>query len=202
MQPDFSSTAPIETHPWQPFIPQGARVLIMGTFPPQPKRWSMDFYYPNRTNDFWPMMGLLFFGNRNALCKPGGRDFDLDAIRRLLSEKGIALSDTGHRIRRLAGNASDKFLEIVEPVALDSLLERMPCCNTIATTGEKAASVVAALTATEAPRMGHCIECPDRNLTIWRMPSTSRAYPLSLEKKAEFYAEMFASAGLLAKPRP
>ncbi|GFI38574.1 hypothetical protein IMSAGC016_00339 [Muribaculaceae bacterium] len=24
----------IESHPWQPFIPDGAKVLIMGTFPP------------------------------------------------------------------------------------------------------------------------------------------------------------------------
>ena len=42
----------IEEHPWEPYIPDGAKVLVMGTFPPQAKRWSMDFYYPNRTNDF------------------------------------------------------------------------------------------------------------------------------------------------------
>ena len=40
--------APLERHPWEPFIPEGAKVLIMGTFPPGPHRWSMDFYYPKR----------------------------------------------------------------------------------------------------------------------------------------------------------
>ena len=185
----------LETHPWAPVIPEGARVLVMGTFPPQRKRWSMDFYYPNRTNDFWYMMGLIFMGDRSALLRSGSRDFDLDRIKTLLRDKGIALNDTGRRIRRLRGNASDKFLEIVEPVDLDALLARMPECHTVATTGEKAAGVVASLTATDVPRMGE--EVTDaRGLHIWRMPSTSRAYPLKLELKAAHYARLFRSAGI------
>lgn len=185
----------LETHPWAPFIPEGARVLVMGTFPPQRKRWSMDFYYPNRTNDFWYMMGLIFMGDRSALLRPGSRDFDLDRIKAMLCDKGIALNDTGRRIRRLRGNASDKFLEIVEPVDLDALLARMPECHTVATTGEKAAGVVASLTATDVPRMGE--EVTDaRGLHIWRMPSTSRAYPLKLELKAAHYERLFRSAGI------
>ena len=90
----------LETHPWQPFVPENARVLVMGTFPPQPKRWSMDFYYPNRTNDFWPLMALIFRGDRHALDSADGKGYDLQAIKALLCEKGIALSDTGHKVRR------------------------------------------------------------------------------------------------------
>ncbi len=188
---------PIETHPWEPFIPEGAKILIMGTFPPQSKRWAMDFYYPNRTNDFWPMMALIFFGNRDALRLPASKDFDLGAIKALLTEKRIALNDTGFRVRRLMGNASDKFLEIVEPVRLDELLARMPECHTVATTGEKAAGVIASLTDTPLPSMGQMVAAPDRALEIWRMPSTSRAYPLPLEKKADYYRDMFHHAGIL-----
>lgn len=186
----------IETHPWEPYMPPNAKVLIMGTFPPQRKRWSMDFYYPNRTNDFWYMAGLLFFGDRFALVEPAAKAFDLDAIRRLLDEKGIALHDTCHRIRRLKGNASDKYLEVVEPVALDSLLGKMPCCHTVATTGEKAAGIVAQLTDTPLPRMGESLT-DAKGLHIWRMPSTSRAFPMKLEKKAEYYERMFRAAGVL-----
>ncbi len=195
MQGPFIENNEIETHPWEPFVPEGARVLIMGTFPPQPKRWAMEFYYPNPTNDFWPMMGLIFFGDRKALFNPSTRSYDLEAIKRLLCDKGIALSDTGYRVRRLAGNASDKFLEIIEPVNLDSLLARMPECRTIATTGEKAAGVAAALTSTTVPPMGGCVTAAD-GLKLWRMPSTSRAYPLRLEKKAEHYARLFESLGM------
>lgn len=187
----------LEAHPFEPYIPDNARVLIMGTFPPQPKRWSMDFYYPNRTNDFWYMMGLIFFGDRNALLVPGTKDFDLDKIKALLNDKGIALNDTGRKVRRLMGNASDKFLEIVEPVPLQELLDRMPDCRAIATTGEKAAGVIAEITGTPAPRMGEMTPGPD-GIQIWRMPSTSRAYPLKLEKKADYYRRLFEAAGILS----
>lgn len=192
MQPDQID---IEVHPWQPFVPHHARVLIMGTFPPQPKRWSMDFYYPNRNNDFWPMMGLLFYNDRDALRMTGSRDFNVDAIRRLLEEKGIAMNDTARKARRLMGNASDKFLEIVEPVPLYDLLALMPECRTIATTGEKAASIIAEITSTDIPKMGEYVTTGD-GIDVWRMPSTSRAYPMKLEKKAEYYGRMLKNAGV------
>lgn len=193
---ETSENIELEVHPWPPFIPEHAKVLIMGTFPPGRHRWSMDFYYPNRTNDFWYMMGLIFFGDRTALLKPGTKDFDLEAIRSLLTEHGIALNDTGRKVRRLKGNASDKFLDIVEPVPLYDLLKEMPECKNIATTGEKAAGIIAMLTDTEVPKLGTKVES-NEGLAIWRMPSTSRAYPLKLEKKAVFYTEMFRSAGVL-----
>ncbi len=180
----------IETHPWPPFIPPHAKVLIMGTFPPGKHRWSMDFYYPNRTNDFWKVCGLIFYGSKDALLNPDGRSYNLPEIKNMLTDKGIALNDTGRRIKRLKGNASDKYLEIVEPVDLHALLERMPECRDVATTGEKAAAVVAQITATPVPAMGACVPGPD-GLRIWRMPSTSRAFPMSVEKKAEFYRALF-----------
>lgn len=186
----------LETHPWEPFIPEGAKVLIMGTFPPQAKRWSMDFYYPNRTNDFWKICGLIFLGDKDALYLPGEKKFDVDAIRELMTEKGIALNDTARRVRRLKGNASDKYLEIVEPVPLYDLLARMPQCRAVATTGEKAAGVIAEITGTPLPKMGEMVTAPD-GLEIWRMPSTSRAYPLAVEKKAEYYATLFHHLGIL-----
>lgn len=185
-----------ESHPWEPFIPEGAKVLILGTFPPGRHRWSMDFYYPNRTNDFWFMMGLLFLGDREALYDRTARRFDLEAIRSLMTEKHIALNDTARKIRRLKRNASDKYLEIVEPVPLYDLLREMPDCHTIVTTGEKAAGVIASLTRTEVPRKGAMVTGAD-GLEIWRMPSTSRAYPLPLAEKAACYATVFRHAGIL-----
>lgn len=193
---DNQEFLPIEEHPWEPFIPDGARILIMGTFPPGSHRWSMDFYYPNPTNDFWKIMGLIFLGNPDALRDTTGKRYDIDAVKALMTEKHIALNDTARKVRRLKGNASDKFLEIIEPVPLFELLERMPECHAVATTGEKAAGVVAELTGTPVPSMGQVIEGPD-GLSIFRMPSTSRAYPLAVQKKAEYYAEMFRRCGIL-----
>ncbi|MDE7153233.1 MAG: uracil-DNA glycosylase family protein [Muribaculaceae bacterium] len=176
-----------EQHPWEPFIPENARILIMGTFPPGSHRWSMDFYYPNRTNDFWYMMGLIYFGSRDALLRPGTKDFDLDKIKSLLRREGIAMSDTVKVANRLKNNASDKFLEVVEPNDLHALLQRMPKCRTVITTGEKAAQIAAEQLGTDAPLMGHK-SVSDNGIELWRCPSTSRAYPLPLAKKAEAYA--------------
>ncbi|MDE6217763.1 MAG: uracil-DNA glycosylase family protein [Muribaculaceae bacterium] len=189
------SDSPLETHPWPPYIPDGAKVLIMGTFPPQEKRWAMNFYYPNKTNDFWKIMGIIFHSDPNALYDPESGRYNLEKIKALLDANHIALHDTGHIVRRLKGNASDKFLEIVEPTDIRKLLDRMPECNTIATTGEKAARVVADLTGTDVPAMGRMVTSPD-GLRIWRMPSTSRAYPLKAELKAAHYAEMFHQLGI------
>lgn len=190
----------IESHPWPPFIPDGARIMILGTFPPGSHRWSMDFYYPNRTNDFWRICGLLFMGNPDALYIKGERRFDEAAIRELMTERRIALGDTARKVRRLKGNASDKFLEILTPIPFADVLDMMPDCHTLATTGEKAASVIADISGTSVPKMGEMVQVENfagRNLDIWRMPSTSRAFPMRLEQKAGYYKRLFCSAGVL-----
>lgn len=156
----------------------------------------MDFYYPNPTNDFWRIMGLIFLGDAQALYLPEQKRFDLDAVKSLMTEKRIAMNDTARRVRRLAGNASDKFLEIVEPVPLRDLLAEMPECRAVATTGQKAAEVIAELTSTPVPRMGEAVQDAE-GLSIWRMPSTSRAYPMRLAEKAEYYARMMRAVGIL-----
>jgi len=186
----------IETHPWEPFIPEGAKILILGTFPPQQKRWSMDFYYPNRTNDFWKICGLLFLNNPEALYDNIHKCYKLQEIRELMTKHHIALNDTARKVKRLRGNASDKYLEILEPVPLFELLNHLPECKTVASTGEKAASVIAEITGTSVPKMGEMIKT-DIGLEIWRMPSTSRAYPMAVEKKAEYYGRMFRHIGIL-----
>jgi hypothetical protein len=39
----------------------------------------------------------------------------------------------------------------------------------------------------------------DRQMYLYRMPSSSRAYPLSIEKKAEVYRLMLNELGFLSK---
>ena len=184
----------IERHPWPPFVPAGARYLFLGTFPPQEHRWSMPFFYPNRTNDFWRIMGLIFLGNRDALWDAEQGRFNLDAIKSLLNREHIGLWDTGMAVRRLKGNASDKFLEIVEPIDLATLLDENPTISHIITTGEKATGVIAVQAGVEMPSIGAPVACRVgcHAITLWRMPSSSRAYPLSLDKKAEAYKKIFS----------
>lgn len=184
-----------EIHPFPPFIPDSPRILILGTFPPKSKRWAFEFYYPNPTNDMWRVMGLVFFGNKNYFYDAENRIFRLNSIKKFLNDERIALSDTGVEVVRLKGNASDKFLDIRRPIDLHSFFDGYPTLAGLVTTGEKAASVVAELTGTEVPKMGEsiCFEYDGRKIRHFRMPSTSRAYPLALEKKAAMYATVFAA---------
>lgn len=47
----------VEWHPLKPFLPKRGEILFLGSFPPQRKRWCMDFYYPNFINDHWRIRG-------------------------------------------------------------------------------------------------------------------------------------------------
>ena len=184
---------PIERHPWPPYVPDGARYLFLGTFPPQPVRWSMPFFYPNRSNDYWRVMGLIFMNDREALWLKDEKRFDLEAIKALLDREHIALWDTGMAVRRLKGNASEKYLEIVEPIDLGRLMDGHPTITTVVTTGEKATGVIAAQAGVGVPAIGDPVDCMvgGHPFKLWRMPSTSRAYPLALEKKVEAYRKVF-----------
>lgn len=184
---------PIEKHPLCPFLPGGAKVLMLGSFPPKRERWSMDFFYPNRQNDMWKMIGYLFFGDRDYFIVEGEKRFDKQRIEEFCKHIGIALYDTASEVKRLKDNASDKFLEIVTPTDISALLEMIPKCTAIVATGQKATDVIVDKFDCLEPKIGGMteIEISERVIHFWRMPSTSRAYPLALEKKAEFYMKMF-----------
>lgn len=190
---------PIENHPLQPFLPANARLLMMGSFPPQKKRWSMDFYYPNLNNDMWRIVGLLFFGNKDHFLNENKKAFCRERIIDFLNEKGIALFDTASSIRRLQDNALDKFLEVVRPTDIAGLLRRLPACKAVVTTGQKATDTLRTQFEVEEPKVGDFSEFifEGRPMRLYRMPSSSRAYPLALEKKATIYRVMYQDLQLL-----
>ena len=195
---------PVETHPFAPFLPAHSKVLLLGTFPPAAEKRAMDFYYPNFQNDMWRIMGLIFSGDPDALRKGQEKAFDADKIKVLCREKGIALGPTVLTARRTKGNASDKFLEVVEEAPLAAMLVQLPECHALAATGEKAASIVLnqCLEPPKMPKTGETVPItlaalPGRKLTLTRLPSTSRAYPLKVEKKKEAYEEFFIKTGIL-----
>ena len=215
----------IEYHPLRPFLPVGAKVLFLGSFPPQRKRWCIDFFYPNWINDHWRIQGQVFFGDRNHFVCEGEKRFKLDEIVRHCEAKGIAFFDTSTAVRRLKDNASDKFLEVVEPTDIAALTSQLPQLRAIVTTGEKATETIcASLGIPEVPKVNSYVAIPvfplpsdgevkqsstnvndaadERSpsptregrgeaVLLWRLPSSSRAYPLSFEKKVEAYRKMF-----------
>ena len=182
-----------ELHPLEPFLPANARILMLGSFPPKRIRWSMDFFYPNLQNDMWRIVGYLAAGDKSHFLMPGGRKFDKERIEAFCRERGIALYDTAVEVIRLKDNASDNFLQVVREVDLAALLARIPHCRTLVTTGQKATDTLRAVTGCGEPAVGESVafEYAGRSMRLWRMPSSSRAYPRPVEWKAGFYRKVF-----------
>lgn len=189
----------VEQHPLQPFLPPQARLLMLGSFPPQRKRWSMDFYYPNWNNDMWRLVGLLFFGDKEHFVIHGRKAFCRERLVAFLQERGIALYDTASSVCRLQDNASDKYLQVVTPTDVSALLHLLPQCQAVAVTGQKAADTLCAQFSVAQPKVGNFtpFEFEGRLLRLYRMPSSSRAYPLPLEQKAAVYRKMYQDLEML-----
>ena len=134
-------------------------------------------------------------------------------------EKGLAFFDTSTAIRRLQDNASDKFLEVVEPTDIPALLKRLPHLRAIVTTGEKATETICrTMGMAETPKVNTYVRVSNTDgtdetdslantnstnmtngggLLLYRLPSSSRAYPLSFDKKVEAYRKMFMDFNIL-----
>ncbi len=130
-------------------------------------------------------------------------EFSLTVLAGILAVLGYSVNESVvvfDRIRE-KGNASDKFLKVVETVDLEKLLSQIPLCHHIITTGGKATEILLSLIkdAPPVPKTGETVTfyCSGREVSLTRLPSTSRAYPLSLEKKAAAYEAFFRSVGMI-----
>ena len=144
------------------FLPANARLLMLGSFPPPKARWSMDFYYPNIQNDMWRILGLIFYGNKDAFLRDK-KAFSEEKAKAFCREKGIGIGDTAMEVIRLKANASDKFLEVVRPIDLEKVLSQIPECVAIVVTGQKAMdTLLSVLPGTEEPKVAS-----RRNFLVW-----------------------------------
>ena len=164
-----------ELHPLGFFLPENTRLLMLGSFPPPKARWSMDFYYPNIQNDMWRILGLIFYGNKDAFLRDK-KAFSEEKAKAFCREKGIGIGDP------------------------EKVLSQIPECVAIVVTGQKAMdTLLSVLPGTEEPKVGFSSEfsCMGRTMRLFRMPSSSRAYPRPLEEKAAIYRGMFEALGMV-----
>ncbi|MDR1182516.1 MAG: uracil-DNA glycosylase family protein, partial [Bacteroidales bacterium] len=126
--------------------------------------------------------------------------FYKEAIITFLTQRHIAMYDTAEEVIRHKDNASDKELEIVTCIDIAKVIKMLPDLQNIVTTGQKASETLIRLLSQDninihSPQTGFYTSFifENRTLRLYRMPSSSRAYPLALEKKAEMYRKMFAN---------
>ena len=111
-----------EIHPWNWYIPPGATVVVIGTFPPAQRVWSFDFFYPNKNNYFWKIIAriagcsLFYFSGKEAV----------NERKRLLNQLKLGVSDMGQIIHRKNGSSLDQNLEIVAFMDIIRMLQENP----------------------------------------------------------------------------
>lgn len=141
---------------------------------------------------------MIFFDDKNYFVDEANRSFRKDAITEFLTAQHIAIYDMAEKVIRHKDNASDKDLEIVQPLDIVGVISHLPDLRNIVATGQKSLDTLveqlhAANIEVDYPKVGEYVpfSVQDRNIQIYRMPSSSRAYPLSLTKKAATYKKMF-----------
>ena len=79
------------------------------------------------------------------------------------------------------------FLQVVREVDLAGFAGPHSC-RAVVTTGQKATDTLRAITGCGEPAVGESVafEYAGRSMRLWRMPSSSRAYPRPVEWKAGF----------------
>ena len=148
------ATQPIEQHPLGFFLPENTKLLMLGSFPPPRARWSMNFYYPNIQNDMWRILGLVFYNDKEYFLETK-KAFSEEKAKAFCREKGIGIGDTAMEIIRLKNNASDNFLQVVTPLNPVEVLAKIPECEAIVVTGQKAMdTLIATLPPVEEPKVG------------------------------------------------
>ena len=146
-------------------------------------------------------MGLCFYDDKMRFVDQPNKTYKVDELKAFMQEKGIAIFDTCLRIRRTKGTAADKDLEVVEQADLDGMLRSLPYCKGVLAAGQLATSLFTHHYGIETGKMkmGEHVNFnfENRVIGLYREPSSSRAYPMKVEKKAEYYRQMFRETGLL-----
>jgi G:T/U-mismatch repair DNA glycosylase len=161
----------------------------------------MPWYYPNFSNDMWRIFGIIFFGDKEHFVDQEHKTYRLEELKAFLEEKGVALYDTCKKVIRTKGTASDKDLEVVEATDLDVLLKAIPRCEAVVCAGQLATKLFTEHfnIDTKDMKMGDYrpFTFQGRTLRLYRMPSSSRAFPMKAEQKAEYYQKIFEDIHLV-----
>jgi G:T/U-mismatch repair DNA glycosylase len=107
-------------HPYEPYIPENATKLIIGSIPPprfcrpnpRLEKGDVDFYYGSNRNQFWKLLGLA----------PG---CDVEQQKNFLTGKNIGITDIIQSCARKNGNsATDQNLADLELKDIKTLLKK------------------------------------------------------------------------------
>lgn len=131
---------PISHHPYEPFIPENATKLIIGSIPPYrfcqncEKLYNEDvrFYYGSKDNSFWKIISEI----TNIKLDFENTEKAITQRKDLLSFLKIGITDVIDACYHLNGKADDKSLKIIKQRDLRDLLMHHPQIDTLIYTSD------------------------------------------------------------------
>jgi len=127
----------LHTHPYEPFIPENATKLIVGTLPPprfttgELKVNDVDFCYGSRDGLLWPVLDKIF----DLDLKFENTHEAIEQRKRFLIKRGIGICDVVQSSQRDKIDASDLGMENVRLRNMTEILSRYPNIDTLLFTG-------------------------------------------------------------------
>lgn len=122
-------------HPFKWYVPNDAKTLIIGTFPPIEKRWSYAFFYPNIHNNLWKILSSIA-----DLKLSLNKETMIEERQQILHKLKLGVTDMGGVIRRLAPDSKDESLEIIEYMEILHILDEYPSIERIILTSSSGKS--------------------------------------------------------------
>jgi len=116
----------LETHPYQPHIPQEATHLIIGTFPTKQENRPFRFYYSGFNNRFWEIISGVF----NYSLKLQKGDSAVRERKEFLNTIKVGITDMHNICFRINNKSQDHNLY---PVKLNNVLNLLSEFKTIET---------------------------------------------------------------------
>ncbi len=127
----------LHTHPYEPFFPEGATKLIVGTLPPprfttrELNNRDVDFCYGSSNGLLWPVLDRIFGLN----LKFETTQEAASQRKNFLTSRGIGVCDIVHSCERDKIDASDLGMQNIVLRNMISYLEQYPKINTLIFTG-------------------------------------------------------------------
>ncbi len=191
-----------EQHPWKEYVPDKSTVLFVGTFPPIRKRWSYDFFYPNKANFFWRILAAVA---KTELHSFTGEEA-VNERKALLNFLQAGITDMGLEIYRKTESSLDENIVITRYTDILSILLKNPSIKKIIFTSSSGQVSAArcfelylatqniAFTFPKTPKPVHS-EFVFQNrtiaLSIVYSPSGRSANKVGLSRMAAMYADEF-----------
>ena len=127
-------------HPFNPYIPEGATKLIIGTIPPprfcsttpELKEEDVFFYYGSCDNSFWPLVGKAI----NKEFTYTNSELSITEIKKTLRSMNMGITDIIKSCIHEDGKATDDNLKDIKDKDIEDLLKENTQIDTLIYTSE------------------------------------------------------------------